>query len=504
MLAVDSRRRIYLASMRARFLNILWVAACLAAWGLALPAAHAQKPQRPSPSAPLTPGTSGEIVVTGVSLGETVGATRLILTLNRRIDHRVFFLNEPMRAVVDLPSVQWRISGGEVAPSGLVSGLRYGAFDAATGRLVLDLAQPAKLREARFDLAPSGRGQRLVLDFERSTPDAFAQNVQPWSASGVLRAMQANAPALAAAMAPPQLQTLTPPPASQQQPPASASQFAQTAAPRVAAPLAPTAPTNAAAPAAVANPRPPQLPNAQGGAPARPTGRPTIMLDPGHGGVDPGAIGVSGTHEKEITLAMAREIRRQLEQSGRYRVAMTRDDDVFVRLRDRIALARQQTADLFISIHADSMGSGNVATRGASIYTLSENASDNEAAALAARENRADIIAGVDLTRENRDVTSILIDLAQRETMNRSIVFARHLVSEMGREVLLLPQSPHRFAGFAVLRAPDTPSVLIEMGYLSNAQDELLLNRPHHRAKVAAGILRAIDAYFAANPVRRG
>jgi len=487
--------------MRVRFLNILWIAGCLAAWGLAMPAADAQTPQRATPSAPLNPGTSGEIVVTGVSLGETAGSTRLILTLNRRIDHRVFFLNEPMRAVVDLPSVQWRIAGGEVAPSGLVSGLRYGAFDAATGRLVLDLAQPAKLREARFDLAPSGRGQRLVLDFERSTPEAFAQNVQPWSASGVLRAMQANTPPPPPATIP-QLQTQTPPaPQAQPSPPA---QFAQTAAPRVAAPVAPTAPTNVAAPAAVASPRPPQLPNAQGGAPARPTGRPMIMLDPGHGGVDPGAIGVSGTHEKEITLAMAREIRRQLEQTGRYRVAMTRDDDVFIRLRDRIALARQQSADLFISIHADSMGSGNTATRGASIYTLSENASDNEAAALAARENRADIIAGVDLTRENRDVTSILIDLAQRETMNRSIVFARHLVGEMGREVLLLPQNPHRFAGFAVLRAPDTPSVLIEMGYLSNAQDELLLNRPHHRTKVAAGILRAIDAYFAANPARRG
>jgi N-acetylmuramoyl-L-alanine amidase len=485
--------------MRAHFLNILWIAGCLAAWSVALPAVHAQTPQRAAPGAPLNPGTSGEIVVTGVSLGETAGATRLILTLNRRIDHRVFFLNEPMRAVVDLPSVQWRIAGGEVAPSGLVSGLRYGAFDAATGRLVLDLAQPAKLREARFDLAPSGRGQRLVLDFERSTPEAFAQNIQPWSASGVLRAMQANAPVSPAQIPPPQLQTQTP-----AQPPASASQFAQTAAPRVAAPVAPSAPTTVAAPAAVASPRPPQLPNAQGGAPARPTGRPTIVLDPGHGGVDPGAIGVSGTHEKEITLAMAREIRRQLEQTGRYRVAMTRDDDVFIRLRDRIALARQQSADLFISIHADSMGSGNTATRGASIYTLSENASDNEAAALAARENRADIIAGVDLTRENRDVTSILIDLAQRETMNRSIVFARHLVGEMGREALLLPQSPHRFAGFAVLRAPDTPSVLIEMGYLSNAQDELLLNRPHHRAKVAAGVLRAIDAYFAANPARRG
>jgi len=462
--------------MAQYFRKILWVILVLAGLSPAL----AQTPARAPASA--------EILVTGVSLAETAGATRLVLTLNRRIDHRVFFLNEPMRAVVDLPSVQWRIAGGEVAPSGLVSGLRYGAFDAQTGRLVLDLAQPAKLREARFDLAANNRGQRLVLDFERATPEAFAQNVQPWTASGVLRAMQANAPPT------PQLQSQTP-------------QFAQTQAPRAAAPApvaAPAAPAAVAVPAAIAAPRPPQAPSGQGGVPVRPTARPTIVLDPGHGGVDPGAVGVTGTHEKEITLAVARELRRQLEQTGRYRISMTRDDDVFVRLRDRIAIARQHSADLFISIHADSMGGGNRETRGASIYTLSENASDNEAAALAARENRADIIAGVDLTRENRDVTSILIDLAQRETMNRSIVFARYLVGEMGREVQLLPQNPHRFAGFAVLRAPDTASVLIEMGYLSNAQDEMLLNRPHHRSKVAAGIVRAIDAYFAANPARRG
>ncbi|MBL8805988.1 MAG: N-acetylmuramoyl-L-alanine amidase, partial [Rhodospirillales bacterium] len=190
-------------------------------------------------------------------------------------------------------------------------------------------------------------------------------------------------------------------------------------------------------------------------------------------------------------------------QSGKFRVHLTRDEDVFIQLRERIAIARRQEADMFLSIHADSMGNGNSATRGASIYTLSENASDSEAAALAARENRADIIAGMDLSRENRDVTSILIDLAQRETMNHSIVFARQLVRELGREIVLLPQNPHRFAGFAVLRSPDVPSVLIELGYLSNRDDEELLTRPQHRSKVASGIVRAIEAYFRANPAQR-
>jgi N-acetylmuramoyl-L-alanine amidase len=138
--------------------------------------------------------------------------------------------------------------------------------------------------------------------------------------------------------------------------------------------------------------------------------------------------------------------------------------------------------------------------RGASIHTLSETASDAEAAALAARENRADVIAGVDLSAENKDVATILIDLAQRETMNRSATFAGILVTELGREIQLLPTNPHRFAGFAVLKAPDIPSVLVELGYLSNRQDEMLLTRPHHRAKVASAVVKAVNAFFAAKP----
>lgn len=441
-------------------------------------------------TAQTTPRTPAgpEAVVTGVRLFETAGATRLALDVSRRLEHQVFFLNEPMRAVIDLPAVQWKLAGGEVAPSGLVAGLRYGAFDAKTGRLVLDLSRPAKLREAHYDLpAPGRKGQRLVLDFERASPEEFAQSVQPWSVSGVLRAMQANAPAAVQ----PQTQAL--PPAAP--PPAAAAPAPQQQA--FALPVRPKPPAPPTAPAA-SMPAPRAAPGT-----ARSIQRPMIVIDPGHGGVDPGAIGRSGTHEKDVTLAMSREVRRQLEQSGKFRVHLTRDEDVFIQLRERIAIARRQEADMFLSIHADSMGNGNSATRGASIYTLSENASDSEAAALAARENRADIIAGMDLSRENRDVTSILIDLAQRETMNHSIVFARQLVRELGREIVLLPQNPHRFAGFAVLRSPDVPSVLIELGYLSNRDDEELLTRPQHRSKVASGIVRAIEAYFRANPAQR-
>ena len=167
---------------------------------------------------------------------------------------------------------------------------------------------------------------------------------------------------------------------------------------------------------------------------------------------------------------------------------------MFVRLRDRVATARAARADLFLSIHADAIGQAQF--RGTSVYTLSETASDEEAAALAQRENRADIIAGLDLTQEHPEVASILIDLAQRETMNLSARAAGIMVNELGKSVQLLPTNPHRFAGFAVLKAPDTPSLLIELGYLSNRNDEMLLTQPEHRAKVAAAILRSVDRFF--------
>jgi N-acetylmuramoyl-L-alanine amidase len=220
---------------------------------------------------------------------------------------------------------------------------------------------------------------------------------------------------------------------------------------------------------------------------------PLIYIDPGHGGPDPGTIGTTGTYEKDVTLAMAKELQRQLLATGRYRVKMTRDSDKFVALRPRFEMARRDHADMFISLHADA--NPFYSARGATVYTLSETASDSEAEALAAKENKADLIDGVDLSRQNNTVTSILIDLAQRETKNRSAAFAELLVHDMGQVTLMLRNS-HRFAGFAVLKAPDIPSVLIELGYLSDAQDEALLISPLHRTKLATAMLHAIDGYY--------
>jgi len=223
--------------------------------------------------------------------------------------------------------------------------------------------------------------------------------------------------------------------------------------------------------------------------------KPVIVLDPGHGGIDPGTRGRLGTREKHVTLRVARIIRRKLLATGRYKVVMTRSDDTFVPLRQRIAIARKVDGDLFISFHADALSIKSF--RGAAVYTLSEKASDDEAAALAKKENKADIIAGIDLGRESGDVRNILIDLAQRETMNRSIHLARFLIGDLRREIKLVRNKKHRFAGFAVLRAPDVPSVLIELGYLSNKADERLLRSSRHHAKLARAIVRAIDRYIA-------
>ncbi len=230
--------------------------------------------------------------------------------------------------------------------------------------------------------------------------------------------------------------------------------------------------------------------------PRKPEGRSrkrVIALDPGHGGVDPGTVGVSGSYEKNITLAMARAFKEQLEASGRYRVVLTRQRDIFVSLRDRVAIAREGGAELFISIHADAIRNRGI--RGLSVYTLSEKASDKEAAELAEKENKADLIAGIDLTNENPDVANILIELAQRESMNQSARLAAGLVEELGRETRLLRKT-HRFAGFAVLKALDMPSVLLEVGFLSNPEDEKALKRKSHGTKLALAVLRAINGYY--------
>ena len=219
-----------------------------------------------------------------------------------------------------------------------------------------------------------------------------------------------------------------------------------------------------------------------------------VAIDPGHGGIDPGAVGADGSFEKDITLAVALAVREALIATKRYDVVMTRDTDGFIALRDRFKVAQAAGAEAFVSLHADILADRSI--RGATVYTLSENASDAEAAALAARENKADMIAGVDLSDHSPQVAQILIELTQRVTMNASAVLAREMVDEL-RSVIPLMHNTHRYAGFAVLKSPEVPSILIEMGYLSNRTDERQLKEPRFRAKLAAATVRAFDRYFA-------
>lgn len=232
------------------------------------------------------------------------------------------------------------------------------------------------------------------------------------------------------------------------------------------------------------------------GAPAR---LPLVMLDPGHGGKDPGAIGVSGTYEKHVVFAAAQELRRLLLATRRYRVAMTRTRDVFVPLDNRVASAQRAGAALFVSIHADAIDSP--AIRGASVYTLSDSASDAQSASLAVRENRADRFAGPNFRGHPPEIARILNSLVQRETRVGSTRLQRAMVAELDRSLPML-NSPARHAGFMVLKAPDIPSVLVEMGFMSNRQDEAALRRPAHRRKVATAMQRAVDVWFASHNQR--
>jgi N-acetylmuramoyl-L-alanine amidase len=229
-------------------------------------------------------------------------------------------------------------------------------------------------------------------------------------------------------------------------------------------------------------------------------GKWTIVIDPGHGGDDPGALSANGDHEKDITLAMARVLRARMEATRRYRVHLTRDSDAFIELRERTAVAKSRDAHLFISLHADSISSRLV--RGLSVYTLSEKASDAESEALAAKENRSDLIVGKDHSQGNPYVNAILFNMRFGVVTNLSKQYSRLVVEQMHKSrVELLPNRPGREAGFVVLKEPEVPSVLIEMGYLSNAADAKLMRNAAHQNRFAQAVIQAADRFFACRDV---
>jgi N-acetylmuramoyl-L-alanine amidase len=223
--------------------------------------------------------------------------------------------------------------------------------------------------------------------------------------------------------------------------------------------------------------------------------KPVIMIDPGHGGIDRGAV-VKGLIEKELVFDFAKAVAAKLDADGRFKVVMTRDDDSFVPLSERVRMARNGNAALFVSIHADTL-SNAADVSGATIYTVSDRASDAEAARVAEKENQSDAAAGLDMTVDATDVSGILFDLMRRETRAYSHFFARTLVNYW-RVAGRLNKNPRRSAGFRVLKAPDVPSVLLELGYLSNQKDGLALASAQWRHKASSQVAEAIEAFFAA------
>ncbi|NBC32738.1 MAG: N-acetylmuramoyl-L-alanine amidase [Alphaproteobacteria bacterium] len=400
--------------------------------------------------------------VLDVRLGTHGSRTRFVLDLTGAPPFDLTAESDARRLVLDLQETRWPIDPGPVAGLGLIAGYYLARTD-ETGdvdsRVVLDLRAPVRVEDIFFIPATEGLPYRFVIDL-RPAPAAPT----PASAPLPARVPDRGSPAVAAA---------------------DEGEAVETASAALPLPAVP-------------------LPGRRPAVPVRPVPgpeRPLIVLDAGHGGVDPGAIGASGVLEKTVTLQMARRLRDRLTATGRFAVVLTRDGDEYLRLRERVEVARRAGADLFLSLHADSNPDPNLS--GASVYTLSDHATDREAAQLAQRENRVDALIGVHMDPEDDVMASILIDLAQRRTRGESNLMAELLVDRLGERVSLL-NNTHRHAGFAVLTAPDVPSVLVELGHLSNAEDERLLVTADYQEQLAAALAEAVSAFFSRATARRG
>lgn len=386
-------------------------------------------------------------VANDARIGGDLSRTRFVADLSAAVDFRAYTLADPYRVIVDLPEVKFLMPSGVGAKGkGLVGAFRFGLFAPGKSRVVIDTVEPVLIEKSFVRKAENGQPARLVLDLVRTSKEEFDKQRERQAA----------------------IRSLTP------------GGF-RTQTEKV---------TKGRPESAVKK------------------GKSVIVIDPGHGGVDPGAISAGGVYEKNVVFAFSQILKTKLEGTGRYKVLMTREEDIFIPLADRVERARSEQADLLISVHADALdikhpllGAKAVDVRGASVYTLSEEASDDLAKAIAARENKSDVLAGVDLPGVgDDDLANILLDLMHRETKNLSVSFAKLVLGGLKGKIELTGH-PHRFANFKVLKAQDVPSVLVELGYLSSGEDERALTSDEWRSKVADAIVESVKAFFAKHHV---
>lgn len=355
--------------------------------------------------------------------------TRIVINFDHEPDVSTMLLGDPHRLAIDLPKTVFAFDKKSVEPRGLITDVRYGMIDDSRSRLIFTLKGPFEVERLEVIKNDTSPGYRLVADLVSSSDRKFADALKNQN---------------------------------------------QTTASTVAAPKGDR----------IANAAPDEVSKAP-----KPF---TVVVDAGHGGIDSGAESASGSLEKNVTLMFAQQLRDELGKLPGIRVEMTRNEDTFLRLSERVRIARQYEADLFISIHADTINRGSI--RGATVYTVSDKASDADSRAMADRENRADAVAGISFDNETPEIADILMDLTRRETHTFSLSFAKTVVKSLKKDVNMI-NNPHRFAGFQVLRAPDVPSVLVEIGYLSNQDDEKLMLDPAWRSHVAERLATAVGEF---------
>ena len=415
-------------------------------------------------TSPLAQNSVTGMRIGAVTVDESPGL-RLVVETRSPLQAQLSLLADPYRLVIDMPDASWQVNGlpqrGDLG-IGLASAYRFGLPKPDTGRLVIELNQPAAPVRA-FTLPPASGGERFVVDLVNVGDTAFM----------VAAAALKKSPGATFAAPPADLTTANSPTKAVSQ---------EMKLPKSKRALQTNQSAGASKPAIDSTL-----------VPKRKNRRWVVFIDAGHGGKDPGAIGKSGTKEKAVTLAAARDLAKQLAATGKIQPILARLGGRYLRLRERIRLARRQQADVFVSLHADSAQSGKA--RGISVFTLSDTASDKEAAALARKENKADLIGGPDLGAEDPDAAGELLRMFQRESMNQSSHLAAAILTQI-RDMPGGDRRGHRFAGFAVLKAPDMPSVLVEMGFLSNRDDEKNLRNSDYLRKLNNRLTKAIINYL--------